>query len=403
MSVRLREAPGRARARRAAWTFAVAGAAYLTALGGCGLIAGVDSLTERRTEGAEQDGTTSDGGSIPDTTAPDADQADTASDAASDSGDAGTVVLGCPATGDGLTNCGAGAERCCSSLLVSGGTFSRSYNGMSTFSDGGPDPQYIATISDFRLDRYEITVGRFRKFVDAVGGGFTPPAGSGKHTHLNGGSGLAASGGGFESGWDVAWNTNLPTVKSTWDSTSFLACDLTRSTWTPTPGANERRPINCVTWYQAAAFCIWDGGFLPSEAEWNYAAAGGSEQRSYPWSSAYPPGSMAISNANAVYCGASCAGTQDVGAKAPAGDGRYGQADLAGNLYEYTLDWYTSPYAETSCVNCAYLSTSSGRVFRGGSFFDNNGQALLAGERAYQYSPPSNRWVYTGARCARAP
>jgi hypothetical protein len=43
-----------------------------------------------------------------------------------------------------------------------------------------------------------------------------------------------------------------------------LACDATSGgTWTVTPGSNETRPINCVNWWEAYAFCIWDGGFLP--------------------------------------------------------------------------------------------------------------------------------------------
>ena len=64
------------------------------------------------------------------------------------------------------------------------------------------------------------------------------------------------------------------------------------STWTPSPvsgsASQENLPINCVDWAEAYAFCIWDGGFLPSEAEWEYAAAGGSLQLDYPWGSAGP-------------------------------------------------------------------------------------------------------------------
>jgi len=50
-------------------------------------------------------------------------------------------------------------------------------------------------VGDFKLDKYEVTVGRFRQFVAAWNGGagYTPPAGSGKHTHLNGGNGLNAA------------------------------------------------------------------------------------------------------------------------------------------------------------------------------------------------------------------
>jgi formylglycine-generating enzyme required for sulfatase activity len=52
-----------------------------------------------------------------------------------------------------------------------------------------------------------------------------------------------------------------------------LKCQMVPS-WTDTAGANEALPMNCLTWYAAFAFCVWDGGFLPTEAEWNYAATG---------------------------------------------------------------------------------------------------------------------------------
>ena len=99
----------------------------------------------------------------------------------------------CVGGAGGQADCGPGGnESCCTSPLVPGGTFSRSYDGVSA---GYTDPQYRATVSDFRLDKYEITVGRFRQFVAAWDAGWRPAQGDGKHSHLNGGSGLTTGGG----------------------------------------------------------------------------------------------------------------------------------------------------------------------------------------------------------------
>ena len=124
----------------------------------------------------------------------------------------------CQPGGPGMTNCGASSESCCTSLEVTGGTFYRTYcERLASGPTGEADP---ATVSGFRLDKYLVTVGRFRQFVNAVlppdgGTGWLPPAGSGKHTHLNGGQGLATVGASpdagvvYEPGWATSDNSNI--------------------------------------------------------------------------------------------------------------------------------------------------------------------------------------------------
>jgi len=314
--------------------------------------------------------------------------------AAGDDASGGNTNCDVPPSCQGLAaNCGAGSnENCCTSPLVTGGSFNRDNNAI-----------YPATVSSFQLDKFEVTVGRFRNFVAAVVGGWTPASGSGKHTHLNSGAGLANSaGGGNEPGWDTTWNTNLPTVKATWDGAGYLGGNATYQTWTPSTGANETRPINHVNWYQSAAFCIWDGGFLPSEAEWNYAAAGGSAQRTYPWGAAVPGANASLAVYGCYFNGAgSCTGVTNIApvGSVAAGNGLYGQADLAGNVFEWNLDWYLTPYA-TSCNNCANSTMAFGRVIRGGSLVDN-ASTLLSSDR-YDDAPGNRNYGY-GLRCARTP
>ena len=278
----------------------------------------------------------------------------------------------------------------CTSLEVAGGTYDRSYDGLTYVDDTSP-----ATVSGFRLDRYEVTVGRFRPFVGAVLGGWLPAAGSGKHTHLNGGQGLVVTGGGYEMGWDAtSWNSRLATTAAGWDG------NLVNGTWTATAGSNETLPITQLDWYEAYAFCIWDGGFLPSESEWNYAAAGGSDQRAYPWSPAFPPGSTAIDCTRANYDGCPTGVVHAVGGTSPAGDGKWGQSDLAGNVWEWNLDWNDESNYVTPCVDCANLAGAEFRVIRGGSF-GNTPPVLLVSFR--NADPPEYRGDLVGVRCARTP
>jgi formylglycine-generating enzyme required for sulfatase activity len=299
-----------------------------------------------------------------------------------------------PSCADLPSSCGPGGnESCCASLTVVGGSFLRSYDAVSYLDRTRP-----ASVSTFRLDRFEVTVGRFRRFVAAWNAGWRPGAGAGKHVHVNGGRGLADSSRTtpYEQGWDATWTTRVaPTDIS-------FQCNAAFQTWTSKPGPNENRPMNCVTWFDAYAFCIWDEGFLPSEAEWNYAAAGGNEQRVYPWS--VPPNQTVIdcSRANhdpSPFC--VTRGTNDVGAESPRGDGKYGQADLTGNVWEWTLDWF-GDYGPT-CVDCAYRPvTAAAGMIRGGGF-DSVPRDSLVSRRDSDVPPSGRSNGNMGLRCARPP
>jgi len=324
----------------------------------------------------------------------------------------------CAPGGAGLTNCGEASESCCTSLTVAGGSYYRTYDSVGLAADGGYGSAAIlaadggptsladpATIGNYLLDRYDVTVGRFRQFVAAWNGGWTPAPGSGKHTHLNAGMGLANSGlgGGYEPGWVAADSVNISPTDTN------LACAPMFATWTSAAGSQENLPIDCVNWYESYAFCIWDGGFLPSEAEWEYAAAGGSQQREYPWGTA-DPGSAnryAIYGDGEGHCYwpsgtlAPCTGVVNIApvGSAALGAGLWGQLDLAGNMWQWNVDGYATPYADP-CVDCASLTGASFRVVRGG-LFNYFGSFLLSASR--NFNLPSDRYGLIGVRCARSP
>jgi formylglycine-generating enzyme required for sulfatase activity len=275
---------------------------------------------------------------------------------------------------------------CCAYKPVPGGTFpmGRSDGGSDTCPSGilcypGEQPEHPATISDLSLGVFEVTVGRFRRFVDAYDGQ-PPPEGAASHPRI------------ADSGWRADWNSSLPFSKDA--LVKRLKCDAKLATWTDTPGPNENRPMNCVSWYVAFAFCAWDKARLPTEAEWEYAAAGGGENRLYPW------GDRAPDPLPAADAGPD-PGPRDVGSQ-PAGKGRYGHHDLARGLFEFTLDAYDVKYygaGGAQCKDCANL-VGADRAKRGGDWHTAPGNVRVAARGA---ETPDTFTASNGFRCARSP
>jgi sulfatase modifying factor 1 len=273
---------------------------------------------------------------------------------------------------------------------VPGGTFPQGRSevpGASDYYPGVPPevPEFSSTVSSFALDKYEVTVGRFRKFVNAYVSNLAsaPADGAGANPNVPG------------SGWQSAWNTSLPAAQATFADPTHLHCYSAYETWTDTAGANENKAINCVDWYEAFAFCIWDGGRLPTESEWEYTAAGGAENRLFPWGSATPD----CTRVN--FSG--CSGTVVAVGSKPMGNGRWGHADLAGNVFEWALDWMDT-YPTSASINYADISSSTrDRVIRGGDVTSWELQERAAYRLFYRPGEPGYSDVSVGLRCARIP
>jgi formylglycine-generating enzyme required for sulfatase activity len=179
-------------------------------------------------------------------------------------------------------------------------------------------------------------------------------------------------------------------------------------------------PANCIDWNMADNFCrspggrVADGGArLPTEAEWEFAARG-SGQKTYPWGDEAPD----ATRLNA--CGAECdawftahhlttrtlyatddhfAGTAPVGSFR-AGATREGVLDLAGNVWEWTADFY-GPYGSDPATNPKGADSGAERVVRGGSF---NGSMSAWAKPAYRWKTTPDTYNHAiGFRCVISP
>lgn len=151
-----------------------------------------------------------------------------------------------------------------------------------------------------------------------------------------------------------------------------------------------RRPVVCVRWGQARQFCQWRGQRLPSEAEWERAARAG-DDRLYPWGDEPP----SCERANLSGCDE---GPREVGAT-PDGASPDGLHDLAGNVWEWTTDWYD----EGAYHRVGHRRRPGGphwgdvKVVRGGSFYEEAHDLRVS----YRYGlSPDFGYGTVGMRCA---
>ena len=217
-------------------------------------------------------------------------------------------------------------------------------------------PVHSVTVPAFRLGKYEVTVGQFRRFVEATG----------YRTDAERDTGGAA-------GCDTY-------TGDSWDWTAG------RSWRNPGFSAGDDHPVTCVNWNDAQAYVEWlsaeTGGHyrLPTEAEWEYAARAGSATK-YSWGD-----DVGSNRANCMNddsedfpgCGDSYEYTAPVGSF-PAN--AWGLHDLHGNVWEWVQDCWNDSYQGAPSDGSAWESGRCGvRVVRGGAW-SSHARALRSASR----------------------
>jgi formylglycine-generating enzyme required for sulfatase activity len=258
----------------------------------------------------------------------------------------------------------AAAAGCPSDMVrVPGGTF---LMGSPTWvGDSDEHPQHHVTLGGYCIDRTEVTVAAYTQCVASAKCTTTPePAKDGFASLCNG-----------------------------------------------TRGGRQDYPVNCVDWNQATAYCASVNKRLPSEAEWEYAARGGDGRR-YPW------GSEAPSAKRLNVCGSECRAlgkrlgkewkvmyedSDGWESTAPVGSFRgdmspFGALDMAGNVSEWTADWYGT-YSAAAGTNPHGPKDGTARVFRGGGWREYDASGVRGASRAG--TGPALRATNLGFRCAR--
>ena len=148
---------------------------------------------------------------------------------------------------------------------------------------------------------------------------------------------------------------------------------------------DDGMPMVDITWDEAHDYCTWAGGRLPTEAEYEYAARGGSPAARYG-----DLNEIAWNKTN------SANQTHRVAGKRPNGFGLY---DTLGNVWQWMNDWYSQYYYQRSPpTNPPGPASGQARVLRGGSWIDD--PKLLRASDRYYYRPDA-RSDFFGFRCVR--
>lgn len=238
----------------------------------------------------------------------------------------------------------------------------------------GGDPAKAIYLNAFWLDKYEVTNEQFRQFVDATG--YKTDA--------------------EKQGWGFEF------INAKWEQVGGIS-------WRSPRGAGSsiaeqlKHPVVLVSWNDASTYCAWAGKRLPTEAEWEKSARG-TEGRIYPWGNAWDGTKLNFCDANCAFTWKDSSVNDQYAESAPVGSfpqgaSVYGAQDLAGNVWEWTADWFDANYYKTMPTSNPSGSASGQlKILRGGAWSIDQSYARATNRFS---AVPEYRERSVGFRCVQ--
>jgi len=280
-------------------------------------------------------------------------------------------------------------------VSLPGGSFLMGTDYAQGFPADGEGPVRRVSLSAFDIDTYPVTNADFAAFIEATGYRTEAEA----------------------FGWSFVFWSHLPA-----DRFAALAEDTVAQApwWCKVPGAMWRHPegpgshvtdranhpVVHVSWNDAAAYAAWASKRLPTEAQWEYAARGGLEQKLYPWGDDLTPGGKHRCN---IWQGQfpredtaedGFAGTCPVDAFPPNGHGIY---SATGNVWEWCADWFHRELSSQATLrDPTGPATGETKVMKGGSFLCHASYCNRYRVAARTSNSPDSSASNIGFRCSRS-
>jgi len=282
----------------------------------------------------------------------------------------------------------------CGMVRLDGGTFLMGTNVEEGFPQDGEGPAREVTLDAFYIDEYPVTNEQMEEFVRATG----------YRTEAE------------RFGWSFVFQGHIPADRYAQIVDRQVPgvnwwCKVNGADWRRPEGpdsgiaSRSRYPAVHISWNDAIEYCRWSGKRLPSEAEWEYAARGGLEQKLYPWGDELTPGGRHLCNIWQGRFPSLDTGDDGYTTLAPVDafpPNAFGLYTITGNAWEWCHDWFHRAYHVTATrSNPVGPAAGSAKVMKGGSYLCHQSYCNRYRVAARTSNTPDSATTNISFRCVR--